>query len=219
MRRSLTLSRLFGARPVLYSASSATVSAACLPSTLSAEQFRAALSTPHGLFFALLAPERQDESVATLLEQIAHGYRLIPPDTDRKLALRAALHYAGIEASFGGALAIGALVNDAVYLLGVGAVRAFHVDESGRLLSLRLVSATQQTFARGDALVVLSGQLGMVFDPYELALAIYAHDAEGGARRLLALAQQRNATGALMVLKPEHRRSALRSLQEMLRPS
>ncbi|MCX7939694.1 MAG: hypothetical protein N2545_09710 [Thermoflexales bacterium] len=210
----------FSARTVLFSATcDAAERAACLPTTLAPQQFQEALGTPHGLFFALVAANTATTNAARLLEQLALGYRLVPPDVERRLALRAALNYAEVGPEFDGALAIGALVNHTLHLLGVGSARAFHVDENGRLLALRLASAAQQPFAASDVLLLLGGQLVGAFDPYELALMLYAHDAEDAGRRLLTLAQRRSTTGALMVLKPEHRRSALRSLRDMLRPA
>lgn len=207
----------FGGRLALFSAAhSASGRFAVYPQPLSPQQLQLGRAEPQGVFLGLVehrAPA-QGETAAHVLERLHEGYRHVPPDTDRKLALRAAVNFAAVPAPSEGAIALGAVVGAKLYVHGVGRVRAFVVDESGHIRELRLAAPVEVVLGVNDAVLVCSTTVGEVIDPYELALALYSHDAGRAGNYLLRLARRRNIEGALVVVKPEHRRSALHSLLE-----
>ncbi|MCS6774361.1 MAG: hypothetical protein RMM31_08645 [Anaerolineae bacterium] len=207
----------FSTRMALFSAThGAQPRFAVLPEPLSPAQLQAMRSEPQGVFFGLVERQTQDlgESAAQLLERLREGYRHVPPDTDRKLALRAAVNYAALSSRVEGAVALGALVGDRVHLHGLGRARAFVVDETGHIRELRLTTPLETAVGVNDAVLVCSAALSEMIDVYDLALALYSHDAGRAGNHLLWLARKRSVEGALIVIKPAHQRSALRSLLE-----
>lgn len=207
----------FSARAALFSATYGAQSRfAVLPEPLSSAQLQVGRSEPQGVFFGLVEHRASPlgETAAQLLEHLHESYRHVPPDTDRKLALRAAVNYAGLPAQVEGTIVLGALIGEKLHLHGIGRARAFAVDSTGHIKELRLVAPLEIALGINDAVLVCSSELGEMVDTYELALALYSHDAGRAGNHLLWLARKRSVEGALIVIKPEHRRSVLRSLLE-----
>ena len=188
-----------------WSAFGSAVNAAVYPSGLHADT-RAALNSPRGLLLAIADVSSDPSAGQRLMERITKTYEEVPPDVDRLIALRATLDQAtrtlkglskGADAPARAPMIISTVIGDQWYGINVGAIRCYHVHASGRIDTVRLEPTAQRKLEAEDSLLLCTPAVSEKLDEYDIALALYSNSPQSAVQRLLAMAKEKGAQGAL----------------------
>jgi hypothetical protein len=167
---------------------------------------RAALNSQRGLLMAIADVGGELPASQSLMEQIIKAYEEVPPDVDRLIALRATLDKAnrvlkgpskGTEAPARAPMVIAAVVGNQWYGIGAGAIRCYCIQASGRIDAIRMEPTAQRKLEPEDSLLVCTSSVSEKLDEYDIALTVYSRSPQSAVQRLLAMAKEKGAQGAL----------------------
>lgn len=142
----------------------------------------------------------------SLMEQIIKVYEEVPPDVDRLIALRATLdkanralqrHSQSGEAPARATIMIAAVVGNRWCGIGSGAIRCYCIQASGRIDAIRMEPTAQRKLEPEDSLLICTSSVSEKLDEYDIALTVYSRNPPGAVQRLLAMAKEKGAQGAL----------------------
>ncbi len=182
---------------------------------------RAASSTQRGLLMALADAGGASLAGQSLIEQIRQAYEEVPPDVDRLIALRATLDKANrvlkrqskdADAPTHIPMVIAAVVGNQWYGIGVGTIRCYCIQASGRIDAIRMEPAAQRKLEPADSLLICTSSVSEKLDEYDIALTVYSRNPQGAVQRLLAMAKEKGAQGALGAIVFGPRRSLVSSI-------
>jgi len=188
-----------------WSAFGSAVNAAAYPSGPHADA-RTALNSPRGLLMAIADASGDPSASQHLIERVIKAYDEVPPDVERLIALRATLDRAarpprgsskGPSASARAPMIVSTVIGDQWYGINVGAIRCYHTRASGRIDTIRLEPTAQRKLEPEDSLLLCTSAVSEKLDEYDIALALYSNSPQGAVQRLLAMAKERGAQGAL----------------------
>lgn len=157
----------------------------------------------------------------SLMAQIIKAYEEVPPDVDRLIALRATLDKAnrvlkgqlqGAEASARAPVVIAAVVGNQWYGIGAGAIRCYCVQASGRIDAIRMEPTAQRKLEPEDSLLICTSSVSEKLDEYDIALTVYSRSPQSAVQRLLAIAKEKGASGALAAIVFGPQRSFVTSI-------
>ncbi|PJF48616.1 MAG: hypothetical protein D6709_11820 [Chloroflexi bacterium] len=157
----------------------------------------------------------------SLIEQIRQAYEEVPPDVDRLIALRATLDKANrvlkrqskdADAPTHIPMVIAAVVGNQWYGIGVGTIRCYCIQASGRIDAIRMEPAAQRKLEPADSLLICTSSVSEKLDEYDIALTVYSRNPQGAVQRLLAMAKEKGAQGALGAIVFGPRRSLVSSI-------
>jgi len=181
------------------------INAAVYPSGAHAD-VRAALSSPRGLLMAIADASGDPSAGQHLMARVIKAYEEVPPDVDRLIALRATLDQAArlsksptkdADASVRAPMVVSTVIGDQWYGINVGAIRCYHVHASGRIDAIRLEPTAQRKLEPEDSLLLCTPAVSEKLDEYDIALTLYSNSPQGAVQRLLAMAKEKGAQGAL----------------------
>jgi hypothetical protein len=169
------------------------------------------LATMRGAFVALVELRGAARPFAyALVGELVKICSEIPPDVDRLVALRATLDRglalaaeaepASQEQPTRASVLVAALAEGKYAAVNAGECRAYHIRASGRIDRVRLEPSTQREIELADSLIMCSAAVTEAVEEVELALDAYSREPADAARRLVAMAAQRGARAAVLVV-------------------
>ncbi|BCX04083.1 MAG: hypothetical protein KatS3mg053_2021 [Candidatus Roseilinea sp.] len=170
---------------------------------------------------AIAASSESSPDGRHLMEQIIKAYEEVPPDVDRLIALRATLDKAGraLKGPSKGAeeqvrvpIVIATVVGDQWYGIGAGAIRCYCIQANGRIDAIRMEPTAQRKLASEDSLLLCTASVSEKLEEYDIALTVYSRNPQGAVQRLLTMAKEKGAQGALAAIVFGPQRSFVTSI-------
>ncbi len=155
------------------------------------------------------------------MDEIVKAYEEVPPDVDRLVALRATLDKAtralkigakGSDVPARAPMMISTVVGDQWFGISSGAIRCYSVQANGRIDAIRMEPTAQRKLAPEDSLLFCTPSVSEKLDEYEIALTLYSRNPQGAVQRLLAMAREKGAQGALAAVVFGPQRSLVASI-------